>query len=72
MLVSGILRVSDVETVAAMKRLWTRLKLVVEPSSAVTYAAITRYPEVFQGRRVGVVLSGGNIDPDDLPFNALS
>ena len=72
MLVSGILRVSDLETVAAMKRLWTRLKLVVEPSSAVTYAAITRYPEVFQGRRVGVVLSGGNIDPDDLPFNALS
>ena len=66
--VSGILRVSDEETVAAMKTLWTRLKLVVEPSSAVTYAAIRRYPEVFRGRRVGIVLSGGNVDPDDLPF----
>ena len=66
--VSRILTVSDVEIVTAMKMLWTRLKLVVEPSSAVPFAAIRRYPDIFAGKRVGVILSGGNVDLDTLPF----
>ena len=66
--VSRILTVPDVEIVSAMKMLWTRLKLVVEPSSAVPFAAIRRYPDIFAGQRVGLILSGGNVDLDTLPF----
>ncbi|WP_266183584.1 pyridoxal-phosphate dependent enzyme [Dyella humicola] len=60
--------VSDEEVVAAMKLLWNELKLVVEPSSATVLAALLRYPERFAGRRVGLVLSGGNVDLDALPW----
>ena len=66
--VSDILLVSEEEIVSAMFLLWTRLKQVVEPSSAVTLAAVLRNREVFSGSRVGLVLTGGNIDPGNLPF----
>ncbi len=62
-----VLLVDDGETVAAMRLLWERLKLVVEPSSAVALAAVLRHRERFAGRRVGIVLSGGNVDLDALP-----
>jgi threonine dehydratase len=57
-----VLLVSDDETRAAMRLLGERLKVVVEPSSATAFAAVLRYPERFAGRRVGLVLSGGNVD----------
>ena len=57
-----VLLVSDDETRAAMRLLGERLKVVVEPSSATVFAAVLRYPERFAGRRVGLVLSGGNVD----------
>jgi len=60
--------VSDDEIVHAMKLIWTRLKQVVEPSAAVTLATVIRYPEIFNNERVGIVLTGGNIDPGNLPF----
>ena len=63
-----IVLASDAEIVAAMRLIWERLKLVVEPSSAVTLAAILRQRETFAGRRVGVILSGGNVDLDRLPW----
>jgi threonine dehydratase len=63
-----VLLVSDTETVAAMRLLWERLKIVVEPSSAVTLAAILRHREHFTGRQVGVILTGGNVDLDRLPW----
>ena len=63
----AILLVSDAETVAAMRLVWERLKLVVEPSCAVPLAAVLRHRAVFAGRRVGIILSGGNVDPDALP-----
>jgi len=59
-----VLLVSDAETLAAMRLLWERLKLLVEPSSATVLAAVLRYPERFAGRRVGIILSGGNVDLD--------
>ncbi|WP_183423527.1 pyridoxal-phosphate dependent enzyme [Luteibacter sp. Sphag1AF] len=62
------LPVSDEETVAAMKLLWTELKLVIEPSSATVLAALLRYAPQFAGRTVGVVLTGGNVDLDALPW----
>jgi threonine dehydratase len=63
-----VLLASDVETVAAMRLLWERLKIVVEPSSAIALAAILRHRERFAGRQVGVILTGGNVDLDRLPW----
>jgi threonine dehydratase len=64
----AVLRVSDVEVVAAMRLLWAELRIVVEPSSATVLAALLRYPERVMGRHVGAVLTGGNVDLDDLPW----
>ena len=66
----GILLASEEEIVAAMRLIWERLKILVEPSSAVTLAALLRARERFAGRRVGVVLSGGNVDLDALPWTS--
>ena len=63
-----VLPVSEAEIVAAMKLAWERLKQVIEPSSATVIAALLRHREPFAGKRVGVILSGGNVDLDDLPF----
>lgn len=65
-----VLRVDDKDTIAAMRLLWERLKVLVEPSSAITLAAILRHPGRFAGTRVGVILSGGNVDLDALPWLA--
>jgi len=63
-----LITVSDAETIAAMKLLWSELKQVVEVSSATVLAAILKQPQRFAGRRVGVVLTGGNVDLDALPW----
>jgi len=59
--------VSEEEIVAALRFVWQRLKIIIEPSSAVALAPLLsgRYPA--PGRRVGVILSGGNVDPFNLP-----
>ena len=62
--------VEDADTVAAMRLLWQVVKQVVEPSSAVALAAVLQQRERFAGKRVGIVLSGGNVDLDALPWNA--
>jgi threonine dehydratase len=53
--------VSEREIVEAMRFLWTRMKMVVEPSGAVALAALLHRPEL-RGGRIGVVVSGGNVD----------
>ncbi|MGN2251727.1 pyridoxal-phosphate dependent enzyme [Frateuria sp. GZRe14] len=63
-----IITVTDEDTIAAMRLLWRELKQVVEVSSATAFAAILKAPERFAGRRVGVVLTGGNVDLDALPW----
>lgn len=63
-----VITVSDAETIAAMQLLWSELKQVVEVSSATVLAAILKQPERFAGRRVGVVLTGGNVDLGALPW----
>lgn len=64
----GIITVSDEETIAAMKLLWQTLKLVVEVSSATVFAAVLKHRECFADHRVGLVLTGGNVDIDALPW----
>ncbi len=59
-----ILLVSDAETLAAMRLLWERLKVLVEPSSATVLAAVLRNPARFAGQRLGIILTGGNVDLD--------
>ncbi|MET1024818.1 MAG: pyridoxal-phosphate dependent enzyme [Pseudoxanthomonas sp.] len=60
--------VSDAEVIAAMRLLWQILKQTVEPSSAIALALVLARPQVFAGKRVGIVLSGGNVDLDALPW----
>ncbi len=63
-----VITVSDRETIAAMQLLWSELKMVVEVSSATVLAALLKKPAQFAGRRVGVVLTGGNVDLQALPW----
>ncbi len=64
----AILLADEAPIIAAMRLLWDRLKVVVEPSAAVPLAVILAHPQRFHGRRVGVILSGGNLDLDALPW----
>jgi threonine dehydratase len=66
--VDTILTVEDSSVIEAMKLQWTRLKTVVEPSGAVTFAALLEHPERFRGRRAACVISGGNVDLERLPW----
>ncbi|GAB3066227.1 pyridoxal-phosphate dependent enzyme [Stenotrophomonas tumulicola] len=65
-----VIVVDDAATVQAMRLLWQVLKQVVEPSSAIALAAVLAQPQRFAGLRVGLVLSGGNVDIDALPWGA--
>lgn len=67
-LVSKIIRVEESEIIDAMKFIWERMKLVIEPSSAVAVAALFRNNSEFKKRKIGVILSGGNVDLSNLPF----
>lgn len=66
--VDQIIRVSENEIVEAMKFVWERLKVTIEPSSAVSVAALLKNPELFKGKKVGIIISGGNVDLTKLPF----
>ena len=66
--VADILTVSEREIVDAMRLVWERMKVVIEPSSAVPVAAILKNGEIFAGKRVGVILTGGNVDLGGLPW----
>lgn len=66
--VDTILTVPDSVIVEAMRLQWSRMKTVVEPSGAVSFAGVMEHPERFRGRRVGIVISGGNVDLGNLPW----
>ena len=50
-----------------MRLIWQRMKLVVEPSSAVALAAVLKQLDIFRNKKVGVILTGGNVDLDNVP-----
>lgn len=60
--VKEVITVSDPEIINAMRILWDNLKVIVEPSGAVPFAAILKAKEKFIGKRVGIIISGGNVD----------
>jgi len=66
--VTDILTASEQEIVDAMKLTWARMKIVMEASSAVPLATILKNRDVFAGKRVGVIITGGNVDLDKLPW----
>ncbi|MGD9294332.1 MAG: pyridoxal-phosphate dependent enzyme [Roseobacter sp.] len=66
--VTDVLTASEQEIIDAMKLTWERMKIVIEPSCAVPMATILRNPDVFRGKRVGVIITGGNVDLDKLPW----
>jgi len=61
-LVEGIITVSEEEIIAAMRLVWERMKIVVEPSAAVSLASLLNRKEEFSGKRVGIIFTGGNVD----------
>jgi len=66
--VDRIIRVTEEEIISAMRLLWERMKIVVEPSSAVALAALIKESHLFRNKNVGIIISGGNVDLHKLPF----
>ncbi len=66
--VDEVVTVSEEAIVGAMRALWEDLKVIVEPSAAVAYAAIRERKVAVAGRSVGIILTGGNVDLDKLPW----
>jgi threonine dehydratase len=66
--VTDIFTATEDEIISAMKLTWQRMKIVIEPSCAVPLATILKNKAVFKGQRVGVIITGGNVDLDTLPW----
>lgn len=67
--VDNILTAKEETIILAMQIIWQRMKIVVEPSAAVPLAVILENPRLFENKSVGIIISGGNVDLDKLPFN---
>ncbi|MGQ0828136.1 MAG: threonine ammonia-lyase [Bacteroidota bacterium] len=66
--VDHIVLVTEKEITAAMKLIWERMKIIVEPSSAIALAALLNEKQKYANKKVGVIISGGNVDLSKLPF----
>jgi threonine dehydratase len=67
--VSAVVTVEEESILAAMRLIWERMKVIVEPSAAVPLAALLEGLPEAKDRRIGVILSGGNLDLDNLPLS---
>ncbi len=66
--VDNILTVSEESIINAMRLIWERMKIIIEASSAVPLAAVLEHPLLFKNKKTGIILSGGNVDLENLPF----
>ena len=66
--VDRIILLEEAEIISAMRLIWERLKIVCEPSSAVAFAAVIKEKERFQAKKIGIIITGGNVDLSNLPF----
>ncbi|WP_017730395.1 pyridoxal-phosphate dependent enzyme [Nafulsella turpanensis] len=66
--VQEIIRVSEEEIIAAMRLIWERMKVIVEPSAAVPLATVLQSKEHWKGQHIGLIFTGGNVDLEQLPF----
>lgn len=68
--IEDIIEVSEEEIKSAMRLIWERMKIIIEPSSAVALAAILKNKDLFQGQKLGIIITGGNVDLDNF-FNTI-
>ena len=68
--VSEIITITEEEVIDAMRMVWERMKLIVEPSCSITLAAVLKRKAQFSNRRIGLILSGGNVDLNRLPWSS--
>ncbi len=66
--VDDIICAGEESIIRAMRLIWERMKLIIEPSSAVPLAVILENPQIFKGMRIAIILTGGNVDLERLPF----
>jgi threonine dehydratase len=66
--VTDIVTVSEEAIISAMRHIWERMKIIIEPSCAVPFAALLEGKVNVKGQRVGIILTGGNVDLDRLPW----
>lgn len=70
--IDSILTVGDETTIDAMKLIWERMKIIVEPSSAITFGAVLSNQEFFRNKKIALILSGGNVDLEKLPWTRIN
>jgi len=70
--VDNICTVSEESIIDCMKLIWERMKIIVEPSSATVLAVVKENPDLFRGRKIGLIISGGNVELTRLPFTKAS
>lgn len=66
--VKQVITVSEKEIISAMRMVWERMKIIVEPSSVVPLAAVLKNKKMFNNKRIGIIFTGGNVDLFNLPF----
>ncbi len=66
--VSEIFTVTEEEIISAMRIAWERMKIIIEPSSAAAFAALLKKIADFRNKKIGIIVSGGNVDLNNLPF----
>lgn len=66
--VEKIITVKEESIITAMRMIWERMKIIVEPSSAITLGAVLENREYFEGKKIALILSGGNVDLNNLPW----
>jgi len=67
-LIKEIILVEEETIIAAMRLVWERMKIIIEPSSATTLAVVMTKPEKFRDKKIGLIITGGNVSLDRLPF----
>ena len=67
--IDGIIPISEKEVVDSLKMIWERMKIIVEPSCSVSLALVLKNKALFKDQKVGLILSGGNVDLNHLPWN---
>ena len=65
--VKEIIRITEDEIIDSMKLIWQRLKIICEPSCSLPLAGVLKNKDKFKGKKIGIVITGGNIDLDNLP-----
>ena len=66
--VNGIIPISEEDIISTMQMIWERMKIIVEPSCSIALAAVLNNKNIFSDKKVGLILSGGNVDLDQLPW----